>query len=157
MKARAPRDRSRISTPPPSSARNPKVPPVHMVSLVTTGQSWPRVAATSPTIDAAEKAAAKSPRNSIDIELDFDDPAPASTQPVVIEFGPPPSLEIPAMPKRDLAQAKATTALAEPASAPIADLAPPAEPRARPPYAVAFLFVLSLAGSIAIVALKLIP
>lgn len=135
-----------------------------MVSLVTTGQSWPRVAApTSPNpqvMEAVEKAAAKSPRMSIDIELDFDDPAaaPVSTQPVVIEFGPPPSRSIPAMPERDLAPAKSATLVATPASAepPVADLAPP-EPRTRPPYAVAFLFILSLAGSIAIVALKLIP
>lgn len=124
---------------------------MHLVSLVTTGQNWPLVPdpSSTPTVsDAVEKAAAKSPRMSIDVELDFDEPV--SISPVVIQFGP--SLPIPMMPKRDVALAKAPVI-----EAPIADLSQPVEPRRRAPFAVGFLCLLSLAGSIAIVAMKLLP
>ena len=55
------------------------------------------------------------------------------------------------MPKRDVALAKIPVS-----DAPLAELAPPSEPRRRAPFAVGFLCLLSLAGSIAIVAMKLV-
>ncbi|MFO0617489.1 MAG: hypothetical protein U0414_33140 [Polyangiaceae bacterium] len=155
VRARAPRDLGRIAPPPPSSvgARSPKVPPVHMASLVTTAQNWPLVPnpSSKPVVSAAvEKAAAKQPRMSIDVELDFDEISePAPLPPVVIQFGKTPAPVIPSMPKRDDALAKVPAAALE------AEPPPAPEPRRRPPFAVGFLCLLSVAGSIAIVVLKL--
>lgn len=182
VKARVPRDRGRISAPPPSSAgARAKVPPVHMVSLVTTGQNWPLVpapggGAATKVSEAVEKAAARSPRMSIDVELDFDEraegapssplaaradvEAPAPLPPVLIRFDAPPSssgaAEAPKMPvapvpERSIALAKI------PVVEPSIDLNPPIEPRRRTPLGVGLLCLLSIAGSIAIVALKLLP
>lgn len=146
-----------------------------MASLITTAQNWPLVPnpSSKPTVsDAVEKAAAKSPRMSIDVELDFDDPGPLP--PVVISFDPPPKIVAPPPPV-PVAARRAPADGAEPKSAPtserprpvetsllfssqpIAELAPPVEPRRRVPIGVSLLCLLSVAGSIAIVALKLLP
>lgn len=179
MKSRAPRDRGRITPPPPSSVggKSPKVPSVHMASLVTTAQNWPLVPnpSSKPTVgdtlmDAVEKAAARSPRMSIDVELDFDDPAPPvlASGGVVITFGPPPKIVAPPPPVPVAAKSEPKAAKSEPkprpvetsllfSNQPIAELAAPVEPRRRVPVGVSLLCLLSVAGSIAIVALKLLP
>jgi hypothetical protein len=120
-----------------------------MASLITTAQNWPLVP--KPVVSAAVEKAAKNPRMSIDVELDFDEPV--SLPPVVIQVGKTPALDMPLMPlpKRDPARAKV------PVTEPTIELAPPAEPRKRMPVAVGFLCLLSVAGMIAILLMKLAP
>lgn len=159
VKARAPRDRGRIVPPPPSSAvRSGKVPAVHMASLVTTAQNWPIVPnpSSKPTVsEAVEAAAARSPRMSIDVELDFD--GPESLPPVVLTFGPPPK---PIAPPPPVAVREASEPVAAQSYSVIADpahveVASTLEPRRRWPVGVSLLCLLSVVGAVAIVALKL--
>lgn len=149
--------------PPPSSSgvRSGKVPAVHMASLVTTAQNWPLVPnpSSKPTVsDAVEAAAARSPRMSIDVELDFD--GPESLPPVVLTFGPPPKLVAPPppVPVRDTPSAPSLASLLEPAKAESFSAVmstPVTESRRRWPVGVSLLCLLSLFGAVAIVALKL--